>query len=222
MFVPSDGIYQAALAAGPRADRVRSPAAGADGNADHADRPAVGRPLRLAPGADRGVGARDRRVRARAAQPARALRRTAGEGRSPARLRRRRLQRGGRLLRRPRDPTGTQDRAGRRGLRPQGARAGGRGDHGAGDHGAAGARGRMPLRRQRSSRRSFRSRRGSEPAHEHDHDQRARHRHRRRQLVDEEEQQVERQREDRGERRRAQLRRSDRASQRAARRARRR
>ena len=53
MFVPSDGIYQAALAAGPGADRVRRPAAGADGHADDPDRPAVGGPLRLAPGADR-------------------------------------------------------------------------------------------------------------------------------------------------------------------------
>ena len=77
MFVPSDGIYQAALAAGPGADRVRRPAAGADGDADDADRPAVGGPLRLAPGADRRVRARDRRVRARAAPPPRALRRAA-------------------------------------------------------------------------------------------------------------------------------------------------
>ena len=77
MFVPSDGIYQAALAQDPGADRVRRPAAGPDGHADDADRPAVGRPLRLAPGADRRVGARDRRVGARAAPPARALRRAA-------------------------------------------------------------------------------------------------------------------------------------------------
>ncbi len=33
MFVPSDGIYQAALAAGPGADRVRRLPAGADGHA---------------------------------------------------------------------------------------------------------------------------------------------------------------------------------------------
>ena len=63
--------------AGPGADRVRRPAAGADGDADHPDRPAVGGPLRLAPGADRGVRARDRGVRARAAPPPRALRRAA-------------------------------------------------------------------------------------------------------------------------------------------------
>ena len=70
MFVPSDGIYQAALAAGPGADRVRRRTAGADGHADDADRAAAGRALRLGPGADRRVGARDRRVRARAAPPA--------------------------------------------------------------------------------------------------------------------------------------------------------
>ena len=70
MFVPSDGIYHAALAAGPRADRVRRRAAGADGDADDADRAAAGRALRLAPGADRRVRARDRRVRPRAAPPA--------------------------------------------------------------------------------------------------------------------------------------------------------
>jgi DNA recombination protein RmuC len=70
MFVPSDGIYQAALAQDPCADRIRRPAAGPDGDADNADRAAVGGPLRLAPGADRGVRARDRRVRARAAPAA--------------------------------------------------------------------------------------------------------------------------------------------------------
>ena len=45
------------------------------------------------------------------------------EGRPPARLGRRRLQRGGRLLRPPRDPAGAPHRAGRRGLRARGARA---------------------------------------------------------------------------------------------------
>ena len=61
MFVPSDGIYQAALRT--RADRVRRRPAGPDGHADHPDRAPAGGPLRLAAGADRRVRTRDRRVR---------------------------------------------------------------------------------------------------------------------------------------------------------------
>ena len=67
MFVPSEGIYHAALAEDPGPDRVRRAPAGADGHPDHADRTAARGPLRLAPGADRRIGARDRGVRARAA-----------------------------------------------------------------------------------------------------------------------------------------------------------
>ncbi len=60
------------------------------------------------------------------------------EGRPPARLGRPCLQRGGRLLRAPRDPAGAPDRAGRRRLRTRGARPRRRRDHRAGAH----ARGR--------------------------------------------------------------------------------
>ena len=78
--------------AGPRADRVRRLPAGADGDADDADRAAVGGPLRLAPGADRRVGPRDRQGRARAAP-------------APGTLRRRRSRRPGASCPRRSPPT---------------------------------------------------------------------------------------------------------------------
>ena len=83
------------------------------------------------------VRARDRRVGARAAPAPRPLRRAVREGRTPARLGGLRLQRGGRLLRPPRDPAGAPDRAGRRGLRARGRGAARGRDHRAGDHLAA-------------------------------------------------------------------------------------
>ena len=71
---------------GPGADRVRRRPAGAAGDPDDADRAAARGALRLEAGADRRLGARDRRDRPRAAQADRPLRRPARAGRPPARL----------------------------------------------------------------------------------------------------------------------------------------
>ncbi len=141
MFVPSDGIYQAALAAGSGADRVRRPAAGADGHADDPDRPAVGGPLRLAPGADRRVGARDRRRRRASctAASARFVEPLAKVGRQLDSAISAYNEAVG-SFDASRDPAGAAHRAGRRRLRARRARAGRGRDHRAGAHRAAGVR----------------------------------------------------------------------------------
>ena len=146
MFVPSDGIYQAALAEDPGADRVRRRAAGADGDADDADRAAARGPLRLAPGADRRVRARDRRVRPRAAH--------AGSARfvTPFAKAGRQL---GSAVAAYNEAVGSFDarvmpqvrkhRAGGRGFRARARHAAAAGDHGAGDR-LAGRAGGSPAR----------------------------------------------------------------------------
>ena len=97
----------------------------------------------------------------------------------------------------PRDAAGAQDRAGGRGLRTRGADAGRGRDHRAGDHRAARAGGAQESLAPHASR-SLTSIAGAPTDLRRrlstTSDQRERHRHRRRQLVDGEEQQVERQR----------------------------